>query len=221
MDQKASKLQMIFLGFISAFIGILCLLIATVVYKLPGLTSISESATTGNKLGMLLPFALGCMFTYCFGYQGYCKSERIIVKIMGCCFMLVAFQICGSSYVSETKVGIFGLSKTVSNIVHLSAAVSGFGLMWVWIQFYFTKSDKTKTERTKQKTIRNYVYISCGVAMLCGILMIAISSFINMGNHIVFIVEEFLLIPAGFAIMVKGGLFLKDKNIKGGNHRGL
>ena len=181
------------------------------IYGYDPLTSISESATTGNSAGMILPFTLGCMFTYTIAYVGYCRSERVITRIMGICFFIVAMQICDSQYVTQARVGFLGLPPNVSNIIHLCAAASGFGLMFVWITFYFTRSDKEKKDRTKQKIIRNYIYIACGAAMLCGLIMLLIGSFVPMGRYIVFIGEEFILLPAGFAIIVKSGLILSDK----------
>ena len=211
IDKKSSNVQLVFLGFVSFLIGIICMFSTVFIYGFGPLTSISESATTGNATGMILPFALGCMFTYTVAYVGYCRSERIITRIMGVCFLIVAMQICNSIYVTERRVGLLGLPPNVSNIIHLCAAAVGFSLMTVWILFYFTRSDKEKTNRTKEKIIRDYVYIACGAAMICGLIMLIIGFFVPMGHYVVFIGEQFILIPAGLAIVVKGGLFLKDK----------
>lgn len=211
VNNKSSNIQLAFLGFVSLFIGLICMVSTVFIYNYDPLTSISASATTGNATGMILPFALGCMFTYTIAYIGYCRSERVITRIMGASFFVVAMQICDSEYITGSRVGLLGLSPEVSNIIHLCAAASGFGLMFVWIAFYFTRSDKDKKDRTQQKIIRNYIYIACGAAMFCGILMLLIGSFVEMGKYIVFIGEEFILIPASFAIIVKSGLILKDK----------
>ena len=210
INNKSSNIQLAFLGFVSLLIGLICMFSTVFIYGFDPLTSISESATTGNAAGMILPFALGCMFTYTIAYVGYCQSERIITRVMGVSFLIVAMQICNSPYVTEPRVGLLGLPPKLSNIIHLCAAASGFGLMFIWITLYFTRSDKEKKDRTKQKIIRNYIYIACGAVMLCGLLMIFIGRFVPMGQHIVFIGEEFILIPAGFAIIVKSGLILKD-----------
>jgi len=210
-SNKSSNIQLAFLGFVSFFIGIICMISTVCIYGFDPLTSISESATTGNATGMILPFALGCMFTYAIAHVGYCRSERIITRVMGVSFLIVAMQICNSIYVTEPRVGLLGLSPGLSNIIHICAAASGFGLMTVWITFYFTRSDKEKKDRTRQKIIRNYIYIACGAAMFCGLAMLIIGSFVSMGHYAVFIGEEFILIPASFAIVVKSGLILKDK----------
>ncbi len=89
-EPKTAKIQMAFLGAVALGIGIICMLDVSVVYGLSPITSISESATTGNMAGMLLPFALGCMATYCIAYTGYCRSERKIVRLMALGFAVVA-----------------------------------------------------------------------------------------------------------------------------------
>ena len=210
INNKSSNIQLAFLGFVSLLIGLVCMFSTVFIYGFDPLISISESATTGNAAGMILPFALGCMFTYTIAYVGYCQSERVITRVMGVGFLIVAMQICNSPYVTEPRVGLLGLPPKLSNVIHVCAAALGFGLMFVWIAFYFTRSDKAKKDRTKQKTIRNYIYIACGAIMFCGIAMLIIGRFAPIVKYIVFIGEEFILIPAGFAIIVKSGLILKD-----------
>lgn len=51
----------------------------------------------------------------------------------------------------------------------------------------------------------------CSGVMLSGIILLLIGLFVDMGQYIVFIAEEFLLIPAGFAVIVKSGVVLRDR----------
>jgi len=115
-----------------------------------------------------------------------------------------------TGYVTETSIGLFCLPPVVSHYIHLVAAVGGFGLMTVWVMFYFTKSTFKKGEWTRRKTIRNRIYNSCGTMMFSGLIMILLGMVLNW-QYVVFIGEEIILIPAGFAILVKDGLILKDK----------
>ena len=46
--------------------------------------------------------------------------------------------------------------------------------------------------------------------MFSGLIMILLGMVLNW-QYVVFIGEEIILIPAGFAILVKDGLILKDK----------
>lgn len=208
-EPKIARIQMAFLGIVALLIGIVCMLNVTLVYRLSPITSISESATTGNKAGMLLPFALGCMVTYCIAYTGYCLSERIIVRGMAVGFTIVAMQVCNSRYISESKVGLLGLSPPVSGIVHSIGALIGFGLMFIWIFFFFTKTDQVTP--TPRKILRNRIYMVCSGIMLAGIMLIAVNMFTYMGDYLIFIAEEFLLIPAGIAVLIKSGAVLRDK----------
>lgn len=207
---RYSHLQLAFLGLVSILVGIICLLDAVIVYKLPALTSISESATTGIRCGMILPFALGCMFTFCISYVGYCKSERILARVMAIGFMVVAMQICNSQYVNESYVGVLGLTPEISNILHCIGAVVGFGAMYIWIAFFFTRG---VPEPTPRKLVRNKVYVVCAIIMECGIAYFVIGIFGLAGPYSIFIAEELMLIPAGFALIVKSGIFLRDKDL--------
>ncbi|SDP27654.1 hypothetical protein SAMN04487897_16210 [Paenibacillus sp. yr247] len=210
LNPKDSKLNLGILGFVALLLGAICLIDCTLVHGLPLITSISESATTGNRAGMILPFALGCMALYCAGYVGYCTSERIIVKIMAAGFVLVALQPCESIYITDSKVGAFGASPAVSGLLHNIGALIGFGLMFVWIAFFFTRSNGKMTTR---KIWRNRIYMICSSAMISAISLFIVGNIVNMGSMLVFIAENFLLIPAGVAIIIKSGLILADKNV--------
>jgi len=207
---KKASLPMILMAVICFSIGLISMFEVAIIYHLSPLTSISEGATTGNKAGEILPFSLGFIACYCLGYVGYCKSEKIIVKISAAGFSLVALQPTNSSYVTESKVGFFGLSPQWSSILHLIGAIIGFGAMFVWIAFFFTRTNEEKIV-TPQKIIRNRLYMICSGMMMSGILLFLIGSFGVMGKYSTFIGEEFMLIPTGFALFLKDGYLLKDK----------
>ncbi len=208
VSSKCSHLQLAFLGVVALTIGIVCMLDVVLIYHLPAITSISESATTGNRAGMLLPFALGCMFTYCIAYVGYCPSERKLTRVMALGFAVAAMQLCNSPYITEKNVGLLGLSPQLSNVLHSIGALIGFGAMFVWIAFFFTRS---VPRPTPQKLRRNQIYVVCATLMAAGILLFIIGTFVVMGRYSVFIAEEFMLMPAGFALLVKSGLLFADK----------
>lgn len=208
LTPKYSLIQLGFLGFVALVVGIMCLLDVTFVYGLPAITSISESATTGNRAGMLLPFALGCMFTFGISYVGYCDTERILTRVMAFGFLAVAMQVCNSVYVTEARVGLLGLSPALSQAVHFAGAIAGFGSMFVWIAFFFTRGVK---DPTPEKIKRNKVFIACSALMAAGIILFVLGMFGVLGPYSAFIAEEFMLVPAGFALIVKSGLLLRDK----------
>ena len=83
--------------------------------------------------------------------------------------------------------------------------------------FLFTKSNKTKEFRTKQKNQRNAVYIICGVLMSIALLVIllgltgVIPEEIYTQNHFTFWMETVAIECFGLSWLVKGEGMLKDK----------
>lgn len=205
---KSSVIQMAFLGVVAITVGVVCLLVVTLIYHLPPLTSISESATTGNRAGMIVPFAQGCMFTYCIAYVGYCHSERVLTRVMAVGFAISAMQLCDSPYLDFDRVGLLGLPIFWSDLVHFIGSIIGFGCMFIWIAFFFTRG---VPKPTPEKLRRNQVYFACAVFMAAGILLFVMGLFNTHDPYRVFIAEQFMLIPAGIALLVKSGVMLKDK----------
>lgn len=208
LSPKSSHLQLVFLGIVSLTVGIVCMLVVVFVYHLPAITSISESATTGNRAGMIVPFALGCMFTYGIAHVGYCKAERILTRVMAVGFLVVAMQICKSEHIEFDRVGLLGLPVAVSHVVHVIGSIVGFGAMFIWIAFFFTRG---VANPTPQKLIRNEIYLICATLMAAGIVVFVLGSFGVLGNYSVYIAEQFMLIPMGFALIVKSGYLVRDR----------
>ena len=82
--------------------------------------------------------------------------------------------------------------------------------------FLFTKSDKTVSERTREKKARNRIYRVCGVLMILAILVVvAPASIIDpvfyKTNHLTFWMETLAVESFGFSWLVKGEFILKDK----------
>ena len=209
-SSKMSYTSLFFLGVVAITIGLGVVLDGICVYGLPFFTSISESATTPLKTSMLLPFGLGLMSLFFFNYRGYDRTDNILAKLMAIGFSVVAMQPCLSPYNQDfSAIGLFGVSPKMSNTLHNVGALMGFGAMWYWIMFQFTKGLMDE-ERTKMKRWRNRVYRGCGLAMLSGIAWFLIGEKVCLTAPNTWIAEELILIPAGIACLVKGGAFLKD-----------
>jgi len=209
---KKVSFQMHFLGIIAFSIGILTMLSTTLAYRLPELTSISESATIGLGPSMILPFCLGSLVIYFGGYKGYCTSEFWLTKVMAIGFALVALFPTDSEYAKVyDKISPFAVTPSVSGIFHALGATAGFLAMFIWVAFYFTRTHAHK-RMTPMKRKRNVIYIACAGMMFAGLIIFALSIFNIMGNLGIFISECLVLMPAGFAIFIKGGGILRDKN---------
>ncbi|MDJ0645451.1 MAG: hypothetical protein QNJ57_05635 [Flavobacteriaceae bacterium] len=100
---------------------------------------------------------------------------------------------------------------------YISAAIFLICLTYMSL-FLFTKSDKVKEERTKQKKQRNRIYITCGILMALALIVIflgflkIIPEDIYAKNHLTFWMETVAVGSFGFSWLVKGEAMLKDKN---------
>jgi hypothetical protein len=127
-------------------------------------------------------------------------------------FTLVAMQTCSSPYITVDRVGLFGVSPTVSNAIHCGGAFIGFGSMIFWIMLCFRKSDKKRSQQTEQKRLRNTVYFWLAIAMIASLLIFAIKTvgLLSEGFPVVFVAEAIMLLFGGISCLIKGELFLAD-----------
>jgi hypothetical protein len=83
--------------------------------------------------------------------------------------------------------------------------------------FLFTKSDKPKSERGRQKRRRNRVFRVCGVLMIIALAVIFagfrrwIDARFYSENHLTFWMETIAVESFGFAWLVKAEIILKDR----------
>jgi len=210
------RFQLKVMGFVAIFIGPLVLFTTKVTYDLKFPQSISETATIANRSGAILPFCLGALALFALTYAivyAYDKMDKIFTIGMASGFTMVAMQMCSSIYIEVTRVGLFGVSPFVSNILHSIGALVGFGSMILWIMLCFRKSDKRKDRRTKEKNVRNNIYFYFGLAMILslGLFIFNWAGVFRYNFPIVFVVECAMLIFGGVACVIKGGFVLKDK----------
>ena len=209
--------QLKVMGWIAISLPPLAVILVMVIHGLPAPSSISETATIADRSDFLLPLCLGALaifsLTYSVKYAYNDKLDKVLTAMMCGGFLLVAVQKCGSPYIEADRVGLFGLTHEWSNIVHSVGAFIGFGAMIFWIMLCFTKSNKPKELRTKQKRLRNSIYfwLSIGMIASLGIFPFATIGFFGSEFPTVFVVEWVLLIFGGIACLIKGGLLFKDK----------
>lgn len=210
-SSKSSYLSMMFLAILAFTLGVGVVIDGMLVYHMPFFTSISESATTGPRTGMILPFVLGGMAIYFVGYVGYDLIDRICAKVMALGAAGVAMQVCQSDYlIGYDKVGLFGLAPSYSNVIHSISALLLFGTMIYWVGCRFTKG-VGDDKKTTMKKWRNKIYKTCAIASLAGVLWFAIGNLIFPHGPNVWIAEEMILLPMSVAIFTKAGGWLKDE----------
>ena len=210
------RFQLMAMGILALLIGPVSLFATTVIYELPFLSSISESGTIANKVSPILPYCLGALalfsLTYAFKHS-YDALDRITTGGMFAGFTAVTMQMCVSPYIMDDRVGLLGISKSASNIVHETGAIIGFGCMIIWILVGFRQSDKPKALWTAQKRRRNKIYAALGLGMIASLLLLLFKGIRLLGANFpaVFVAECLMLTFGGLACLVKSGAVLGDK----------
>ena len=115
---------------------------------------------------------------------------------------------------STDSCAIFHLDdNNLRRIIHYISAALFFILLACMSLFLFTKS---KGEKTKQKILRNKIYLVCGIVILLSISLIGLHGlFDQAGSPLsrikpVFWLETIALSAFGISWLVKGELVLKD-----------
>jgi len=210
------RFQLKSMGVIAIFIGPVVLFATMVTHGLPFPLSISETATIANRTAPILPFCLGALALFALTYAivyAHDRMDRVVTAGMFAGFTVVALQMCASPYVDVERVGLLGVSPTMSGILHNIGAVIGFGCMIVWVMLCFTKSDREKNKRTKEKRKRDTVYFWLGIAMVLSLALFVFNKMGLLGDDfpVVFVAECFMLMFGGLACLLKGGVVWRDK----------
>jgi cell division protein FtsW (lipid II flippase) len=177
------------------------------------LNSISRYYYSGMRdvlVGALCGIAL-----FLFFYRGYDNWKKInwdkwITSICG-------FLAIGIAFFPGTETGPIDWIGTV----HFICAISFFILLACYSIFVFTRK---ASNPTKQKLIRNRIYVVCGVVMIASLIAIAIYyKFFqteNSKSSFVFWGESIALIAFGISWLTKGGGISPDKAISNLNDGG-
>ena len=141
-------------------------LVVLITWSWPHSISITYYSYLATGTFMVILGAAGMLLA---NYKGYTKVDDIINTItgiagLGICAFPMEYKI-ADVYV---KTGILGLDSNISGIFHNIFAVLFFGLLSFNSIFLFTK---TKGEMTKNKKIRNIIFIVCGIGMIASFLL--------------------------------------------------
>jgi len=143
------------------------------------------------------------------------RSDSILSTTAGILALGVAFFPTNETSADKCAIIHLPLSELRNNLHNILSALLFLVLSAISL-FLFTKSKGVIV--TKQKLQRNRIYRTCGVVMLLCIVVLAF--YINLRDSMlwlknykpVFWLESTALIAFGISWLVKGGLFLKDKN---------
>lgn len=180
----------------------------------PVLDSISTyyfSSALGIFIGVLSSYAL-----FLISYKGYNFWDDLICNISGVSVLFVIFFPALEASRATFPHLVNFLSPAATLVIHYISAGIFLLSLGAMSLFFFTKSDKKKSEWGKAKKRRNIVYIVCGAfiffdTLLMGIYQI-IPAFRSWGDtwSCFFWLESFAIIAFGISWLVKGETIFKD-----------
>lgn len=180
-------------------LGFLAILLPWIVTILAGKIPSSISATYYID-SCITPFMiiLGASSILLISYKGYDLQDDIVLTlsgIMGLCICLFP-----TDTPTEVFVGTFQLPVDISCKIHNTVAITFFALLAYNSIFLFTKGDGNPT---KNKKIRNIIYIVCGIGMLASFSILLLPSFYIR----VWLVETIALFFFGISFLTKANTY--------------
>lgn len=162
-------------------------------------------------------------------YKGKKPIDLIISLMAGIAALLVVFfptgniseacciNLCSCEGTAKTTIVSVLPQSRFREILHFASAGLFLGCLAYMSIFLFTKSDKPKEIRGKNKKSRNLIYRTCGVAMLFSIAFIFFGGYLEWipaevynTNHLTFWMETLAVESFGFSWLIKGATLLKD-----------
>lgn len=148
--------------------------------------------------------ALCAIALFLFFYKGYDKWDNRAANIAG-------FFAIGIALFPTVETGPYNLSAKV----HLICAVSFFLILSGFSLFLFTRKG---ADPSKQKLIRNKIYVICGSVMIACLAAILIFFIFFEADHpkscLVFWAETIALFAFGVSWLTKGGGLYPDKKVR-------
>ena len=153
---------------------------------------------TGTFMGILASSSLLLI-----NYKGYDQIDDVISTITGIAGLCIcAFPMAYERAGEYVKTGVLGLDSNISGIFHNISAVLFFILLSYMSIFLFTKSSGNPT---KNKKIRNKIFIICGVGMLASFLIMLIPR--NVLPNKIWVTEMIALTFFGISWLTKANCY--------------
>ncbi len=172
---------------------------------------------TGHWLvGILCAVAM-----FLISYKGYNRIDNITSSVAGLAALAIAFFPTNAETLVPEKIIIndcilFSLRENnLRNAIHYASAALFFVSLAYMSAFLFTKSRGSKT---KEKMIRNKVFVICGIIILLSIVLIGLYGIFGKESSLknykpVFWLEWLALLAFGISWLVKGEIVLKDHSL--------
>lgn len=180
-------------------IGWLGMLLPWIVVFLIGYFPPSISATWYTNACTPFMIILGAASFLLISYKGYEIIDDVILTCSGIAGLGICLFPCADASLPG-KVGTFMIEGRISDAIHYVCAVVFFVLLSYNSLFLFTKSSG---EKTKNKKIRNIIYIVCGIGMAASFLLLLIPYFPIQ----VWLVEAIALFFFGISFLTKANTY--------------
>ena len=143
-------------------IGWLGMWLPWIVTLLVGYMPNSISATWYTNACTPFMIILGSASILLLCYKGYDWQDDLVLSLSGVAGLGICLFPCWVGGATD-KVGTFLVENQISNKIHIACAVVFFALLAYNSIFLFTKGSGNPT---RNKKIRNIIYIVCGVGMM-------------------------------------------------------
>jgi phosphoglycerol transferase MdoB-like AlkP superfamily enzyme len=174
-----------------------------------------------TRSSVIFAIILSLLAIFLLLYKGKEPIDLIISSLAGifalCVLIFPTTNLAGQCCDEQTGYSITFLKEAgnVRSTFHFISAGIFLACLAYMSLFLFTKSDKTVSNRSRKKKIRNRIYRVCGVLMILAILVVvAPASIIDpvfyKNNHLTFWMETLAVESFGFSWLVKGEFILED-----------
>ncbi len=156
---------------------------------------------------------LVCVALFLISYRGYELVDDIVSSLTGIFGFGIALFPCFNLAFKNT--GFLQLNIDTSNTLHTVCAGLFFLLLAINSIFIFTLTENKK-KPTKNKKIRNAIYIGCGLVIIVCLIIAGILHCLYDQNYLdtkiwIFILETILLEAFGISWLVKGNTLFRDR----------
>jgi hypothetical protein len=164
--------------------------------------SISMTYYANSQICMIgVLFSMAVMFL---SYIGYNASDRILTIISGVSALGIIVFPCGHDGISVT--GLLGLDCATSFKIHCTFACLMFISFAIMVGYNFTRGKKAD-EATREKLIRNKIYLICSGVIVFFMLNQVLAATCDFPGYWTLINEAIMLWAFSFAWLVKAEFF--------------
>lgn len=200
------------IGILGILLPFICVFGGLLISDIPIRSSISSYYHTNMRdvfVGILVGVSLFLMT-----YKGYERIDNIVTAMSGLAALGVVIFPSRYSLVSTEPLGVFQISPVISDKIHAVCSVIFFILLAINSIFLFTLTKNKDIPKTRNKKIRNYIYISCGIIILLSLAILLIRSLVGTeveNDKTLLVFETIMLLAFGTSWLVKGKTLFKDK----------